>query len=59
MNYLLRSFSVSEGKWVDESSVGTGHRKTVYMFYPVYAICWPLIALGRYRDFTEANNAYC
>ena len=47
IGYLLESFE--NGKWVDPSSVGTGHRAIIFMQYPVYAIAWPLIALAKYK----------
>lgn len=51
VDYLLSIFSFDDQRWYDESSVGTGHRKLLYMQYPVYSIAWPLVALGRYEHF--------
>ncbi len=47
VDYLVREFE-RRGSWVDDSSVGTGHRKILYMQYPAYSHTFPLIALARY-----------
>jgi len=45
--YLVKDI-VTNGKWVDPSTVGTGHPGIVYMNYPSYPYAFPLIALARY-----------
>jgi squalene-hopene/tetraprenyl-beta-curcumene cyclase len=47
VDYLLREFE-REGKWVDSSTVGTGHPRVVYLNYPSYPYAFPLQALARY-----------
>lgn len=49
IEYLLNSFN-KYNKWVDESTVGTGHPGIVYMNYPAYPYAFPLIALARYNN---------
>lgn len=53
VEYLVNIFSWNEQRWFDVSSVGTGHRRLLYMQYPVYSIAWPMIALGRYKKFVN------
>ncbi|RNA09807.1 squalene-hopene cyclase [Brachionus plicatilis] len=50
VDYLVNIFCWDEQRWFDSSSVGTGHRRLLYMQYPVYSIAWPMIALGRYKN---------
>lgn len=53
VDYLVNIFSWNEQRWFDVSSVGTGHRRLLYMQYPVYSIAWPMIALGRYKKLVN------
>ncbi|CAF0782351.1 unnamed protein product [Brachionus calyciflorus] len=57
VDYLLKIFSWNDERWFDISSVGTGHRRLLYMQYPVYSIAWPLIALGRYRNLIRDKKS--
>lgn len=43
--YLLSKIE-SEGRWIDKSSVGTGHPGLIYMDYPSYPYAFPLMALA-------------
>jgi squalene-hopene/tetraprenyl-beta-curcumene cyclase len=45
--YLVKDI-VTNGKWSDPSTVGTGHPGIVFMNYPSYPYAFPLIALARY-----------
>ncbi len=56
VKYLLASFNKEKKKWTDNSSVGTGHRRLLYMQYPVYALAWPLMALGRYKALKQQQQ---
>ncbi|MGK5085417.1 prenyltransferase/squalene oxidase repeat-containing protein [Bdellovibrionota bacterium FG-1] len=47
-DYLVRECSPL-GVWKDQSAVGTGHPKIVYMNYPSYPHAFPLTALARYQ----------
>ena len=51
--YLLSSFTRLGERFFDESVVGTGHRGLLYLQYPSYAYCFPLVALARYRNLIE------
>ena len=53
VKFLVDSFDPLTKHWTDCSSVGTGHRRLLYMQYPVYALAWPLIALGRYKQLVS------
>ena len=46
--YLMNELE-KRGKWVDQSTVGTGHPGICYMNYPAYPYAFPVIALARYR----------
>lgn len=37
-----------EGRWIDRSTVGTGHPRIIYMNYPSYPFAFPLTALSRW-----------
>jgi len=50
VEWLVNYYEI-HGTWIDESSVGTGHRKILYMQYPAYSHTFPLIALSRYLTF--------
>ena len=52
--YLVKEIS-ERGKWVDQSTVGTGHPGICYMNYPAYPYAFPLIALARYRQALAAD----
>lgn len=39
-----------DGRWIDRSTVGTGHPSIIYMNYPSYPFAFPLMALSRWRD---------
>jgi squalene-hopene/tetraprenyl-beta-curcumene cyclase len=47
--YLLVELR-SDGRWVDQSVVGTGHPGLIYMDYYSYPRTWPLMALGHYQS---------
>lgn len=55
IEYLKTNFD-GERTWTDASGVGTGHRKIIFMQYPVYAITWPLIALARYSNLKNKSQ---
>jgi squalene-hopene/tetraprenyl-beta-curcumene cyclase len=37
-----------DGRWIDRSTVGTGHPRIIYMNYPSYPYSFPLTALARW-----------
>lgn len=49
VRYLVKEFN-QKGKWIDGSTVGTGHPEIIYMNYPAYPVAFPLIALGEYLE---------
>jgi squalene-hopene/tetraprenyl-beta-curcumene cyclase len=53
IEFLLKDFSLHQ-KFEDASVIGTGHPRNVYLQYPSYAACFPLLALCRYRKSLEA-----
>lgn len=55
IDYLIRNFHSNGMKWYDESPVGTGHPKIVYMQYPSYSYAFPLITLGRFLNALSIN----
>jgi len=55
INYLIKEFK-KDGKWIDRSTVGTGHPHIIYMNYPSYPYAFPLIALSKYRNFLQTHK---
>lgn len=49
MSYLLTEFERAGNRFMDSSTVGTGHRGMIYLQYPAYAMSFPVIALARAR----------
>ncbi len=47
IGYLVREFN-RDGKWIDRSTVGTGHPRILYMNYPSYPYAFPLMAVAKY-----------
>ena len=47
MIYLSKSYDNTSG-WIDNSAVGTGHPKILYMVYPSYPKAFPLMMISRY-----------
>ena len=52
IRYLITSYR-RDGKWIDRSSVGTGHPGSFYMQYPSYAFAFPTMALARYFQLSR------
>lgn len=48
IDYLIEEFGV-KNKFEDQSVIGTGHPRNVYLQYPSYAACFPVLALCQYR----------
>ncbi len=49
IDYLIREFN-RDGKWIDRSTVGTGHPRILYMNYPSYPYAFPLMAVAKYYE---------
>jgi squalene-hopene/tetraprenyl-beta-curcumene cyclase len=49
IDYLLRS-QREDGSWTEEPFTGTGFPEVFYLKYHLYAVCFPLFALGYYRN---------
>ena len=49
IDYLLRS-QQEDGSWAEEPFTGTGFPEVFYLKYHLYSICFPLFALGYYRN---------
>ena len=45
--YLQKTAS-PDGRWQDQSVVGTGHTGLIYLAYPSYPVAFPMIALSEY-----------
>lgn len=52
VNYLI-STQEEEGSWQEDAYTGTGFPKAFYLRYYFYRICFPLIALARYKAALE------
>ncbi len=49
VDFLLSS-QLEDGGWLDEAWTGTGFPKVFYLNYHGYALYFPLLALGEFRD---------
>jgi squalene-hopene/tetraprenyl-beta-curcumene cyclase len=52
IHYLLQT-QQEEGSWKEEAYTGTGFPRAFYLRYDLYRIYFPLMALARYRTYSE------
>lgn len=55
VQYLIDEFKNLGDRFFDTSVVGTGHRGVLYLQYPSYAYCFPLLALARYKKMLNGQ----
>ena len=56
IEYLLETQN-SDGSWSEEAYTGTGFPKYFMIKYHIYRNCFPLMALGKYRNITMCDDS--
>jgi squalene-hopene/tetraprenyl-beta-curcumene cyclase len=57
ISYLLDRQN-PDGSWTEEEFTGTGFPCVFYLKYHLYRNCFPLYALGRYRNMGQTTQSY-
>jgi squalene-hopene/tetraprenyl-beta-curcumene cyclase len=57
IEYLLETQN-PDGSWSEEVYTGTGFPKYFMIKYHIYRNCFPLMALGKYRNLTISAGAH-
>ena len=55
IDYLLRT-QQDDGSWLEKEYTGTGFPRAFYLRYDLYRIYFPLMALARYKAFSEGGE---
>lgn len=56
IDYLVRQ-QLSDGTWEEQPFTGTGFPRAFYLRYHWYRLYFPLMALGRYRQWLQQKES--